>query len=814
MRTLIQELRRTLRGLRAHPGFAAVVVLTLALGIGANTAVFSVVHAVLLAPLPFREPYRLAMLTEVAASMNTSLVSPVTFADWGERKTVFEELGAFRFWDNAAMETPGREGVPEPVLQVTVTPNYFRVLGIAPTLGRTLSDDKTSDGAVEAVLSDELWRRRFAADTLIIGKRIRVRGASAIVVGVMPPVHAAVSIGWAEVWTPLRRYDLQQQRATSYRARYLNVVGRLKPGVTLTQARAAMTVLQHQLQQEATSVATGYEVQIASLDETLVGGVRPVLLIVLTGALVVLLTTCANVANLLLARGAAREREVAVRAALGATRGQLVRDLMTESWTLAALGAALGIGVARAGLWLLQYLRPDIPRFVASGAAGGLHMPALLFALGTATACALLVSLVPVLGFDHLEVSSVLKEAGRTGAVGVRRQRTRRVLVASQIAFACALLIAAGLLVQSLSRLLRVDPGFNASQALIIDLDVPADRYPGEARQRQFYRELLRRLDETRGIAASGALLYFPYHAKLWQGAAWAEGAAVVRGEEPIVYYNLFAGDYFRAMGIPLESGRLPTDREMWDEDLGVALINTTMARQLFGRADAVGRRFKTGENSKPHTVIGVVGDVRQRRLDDTPRAEYYVPYSSMPMPVMTVIARTAAENAQAGAATRAVRSVISGMDPGLPLSTLMPLHRYVAGTVTARRMAMSLLVVFGILALVLAGVGIYGVMSYAVSQRTAEIGIRTALGATPRDVVGLVTRESLTIALVGVVAGAGIALVGTRALSALLFDVSAHDLTTYVAAPTVLLIVAFTASLVPAIRATRISPVIALRKD
>jgi putative ABC transport system permease protein len=462
-------LRQTVRSLRRQPGFTLVVILTLALGIGTNAALFSVVQAVLLEPLPFHDAGRVAMLSEHSRTMDTGLVSPITFEDWTLRNEAFSELAAFRHWENRTIDFSGDK--PEPILQVTATPNYFRVLGFQPLFGRTHGEEKAG-GVNEAVLSYEVWKRRFGGNRRVIGTAIHISGAAFVVVGVMPPAPHDLAIGWGDVWTPLHWYNMQENRATSYRARYLRVLGRLKPGISMAQAQVRMDVLQRRLAREATSVAAGYSVHVESLENALVGRFRTALLVLLGAVGFVLLTACANVANLMLARGVAREKEVAIRTALGASRSRLARELLLESGLLSLFGAGLGFVLAYSGLRVLKYtLASKVPRLTEAG----LNVPVLLFTLCVILASSILFSLAPLFELGRASTHGTLKEAGRTGGDSVRRQSLRKALVAAEFAFAVLLLVGAGLLLKSFAHLLRVHPGFEFSNRVTVDVILPTN---------------------------------------------------------------------------------------------------------------------------------------------------------------------------------------------------------------------------------------------------------------------------------------------------------------------------------------------------
>ena len=744
------------------------------------------------------------MLSEHSRTMDTGLVSPITFDDWDRRNEVFSELAAFRHWENRTLEFPG--AAPEPILQVTATPNYFHVLGLDPLFGRTHRAEQ-SGGVNDAVLSYELWMRRFSGDRNVLGKTIRISGAAFLIVGVMPPAPHDLAIGWGDVWTPIHLYNMQYNRATSYRARYLRVLGRLKSGLTMTQAQSRMDVLQHQLEGEATSVAKGYAVRVESLQNALVGRFRTALLVLLGAVVFVLLTACTNVANLMLARGLSREKEVAIRHALGASATRLAGELVLESGVLSLFGLALGLIFARWGLWLLKYsLVSEVPRL----AEATLDIPVIGFTLILGVVSALLFSIAPMFASGRSNVHNRLMESGRSGTGGTRRQRMRTMLVAMEFAFAALLLAGAGLLLKSFSTLMQIQPGFETAKRFTTDVVVQADQYREAAQRISFYRELFRRLNATSGIEAAGGALYFPCRGKLWLSTIWREGVPVSKGDEPVVYYNLYAGDYFKAMGIPLVRGRLPTERELW-EPSDVIVINETMAHELFNDIDPLGQRFKTDEDGQWNQIVGVVGDVRQKSLDEPPKPEFYAPYSQMPMTFLTVAIHT---ELPGSSALSVLRGVVHDRDPDAVPAGLTPLSELIASTITNRRLAMLLMILFAGLALALSAVGAYGVMSYAIDQRTAEIGVRMALGANPAGILRLVLGQGLRTALAGALAGLLAALALSSVLASLLYGVRIFD---WMVDGGILLIVsmnALLASYMPARRAMRIDPIRAIRQE
>jgi len=798
------DLRHAWRVLLARPGFSLVVVLTLALAIGANTAMFGVLQAVLFNPLPFREPDRIVALGERSPSIETEFVSPITYDDWKTRNDAFEDLAAFRYWETVNLEDT--IGEPESINLVTASANFFSVLGVSPQLGRTYVEEQNKNGGSEAVISDQLWTRRYHRDPSVLGKAIRVRGATATIVGVLPRTSLNLSLGWGDAWTCLYRYNIQEQRATSYRSRYLSIVARLKPGLSIGQARVRMETLQRQLAREETSVAAGFEVRLKPVTEVLSGGIRLSMFVLGAAVGLVLLVACANVANLMLVRASARHRDMAVRQALGAGPRHLVRLLLAESLLLAGIGAIAGVALARAALIGLEQLQPDIPRIRDAA----LTPRVLVFTAAITVGAALLFSLAPLLDLRRTELREALNASGRGASGGRTAQRARSVLVAAQMALACVLLICGGLLFRSLDNLMRVDAGFRPDHALVFDVSLPSSRYSTAAAQAGFYRTLEQELTEAPGITSAGGLLYFLYRPKLWLTHAWADGTSPADGEEPIVLFNLVAGDYFRAMAIPLKAGRFPDVQEMWDEPR-VVVVNEVLAKQLFPGADALGRGIRTDRTGPVRQIVGIVGDVRQKRLDEPPKPELYATFSSMPISFMTIVVRT---NGDAASMLGAVRGVVRRRDPGLAIANLEPLTAYVNAHTADRRFALMLLAMFGALAAGLGATGVYGVMSYSVAQRQREIAIRLALGAVPGHVRSMVVRDALTVVLAGAATGLAAAAVMGRLLSGLLYGVGGIDPLTFTAVPAALVIVAVTASWIPARRASSIDGLASLRGE
>jgi putative ABC transport system permease protein len=797
------DARYAWRSLVKRPGYALVIVGMLALAIGANSAIFSALQAVLFNPLPFRDADRVVVLGELAPALDTQFVSPITYDDWNARNDAFGELAAFRYWQTVNLEDT--TGDPESINLVTATANFFPALGLSPLIGRSYKDEQNKAGGSEAVISHDLWERRYHGDPAILGKAIRVRGTTTTIVGVLPPASLDLSVGWGDVWTCLYRYNVQQQRATSYRARYLSVVGRLKPGMSLEQARARMTTLQHQLWREPASVAAGYEVRLQSIADALTGRVRLGVVVLFGASGLVLLIACANIANLMLARAAAREQETAVRLALGAGASQLLRLLLIEALTLAGLGAGVGLVAAYASLTILRQAHPDIPRI----ADAALTPSVLVFTAGITLLVALVFGLAPLVHLRNATLGSSINDSARGSSAGLGRRRVRTFLVACQMALACALLIAGGLMFRSLRNLLSVDPGFRARSAVVFDLYLPSSRYPDDASQTRFYRELMRSLEEAPGVLSAGGLLYFPLRPKLWLSSVWVQDAPVADGDEPVVYYNLATPGYFQAMGIPLKAGRWPDAREAWEQPRAVVVNEAFAADVLRGRA--LGRRIRGDRENPWYEVVGVVGNVRQKRLDEPSKPEMYETFSAMPMPFLSVVVRTARPAAQM---LEVVRAVVRERDPGLAVANLMPLADYLAAHTADRRFALLLLEAFAILAVALGTTGVYSVMSYSIAQRRREIAIRLALGAEPAGVLVMVVRDALRVVLAGTVVGMAAAAVAGRLMRGFLFGVGGLDPVIYVGVPCALALVAVLASWIPARRAACIDAIGSLRAD
>ncbi len=809
METLWQDLRYGLRSLARTPGFTALTALILALGIGGNTAIFSVVHAVLLKPFPFAEPARMVMLWQhdTKNGVEREDLAPANFVDWRDQNTVFEEMAAINPW--SLDYTGGTE--PESIRSAQVTRGFFNVLGAQPRLGRAFLPEEHEPGRNRVVvLTHGLWQRKFAGDPNIVGRILSLDNQSYTVIGVLPSDFA---LHISREGSRNRRQDMYTPQVIagdewqSRVATYLEVVARLKPGVTVDQARAEMNGLAARLARQYPRENAGVGATVVPLHEQATWTVRPGLLVLLGAVGFVLLIACANVASLLLARGHHRQREIAVRVALGAGRGRLVRQLLTECLALSLLGLLAGLLLARWTLPAILALSPaDTPRIHQVT----LSLPVLGFAALMALATGLLFGLVPSLALTRGNTQDFLKEGGG-GAVGSSAW-WRSSLIAGEVALAVVLLAGAGLLLRSFAGLMGVDRGFAADRIVALEVYV-WDRYATPERRVAYFQDVAEKLTSLPGVQAAGAVSSMPFltHGHAPSVPCLAEGHSLPPEQAPTVYAIIATPGYFPAMGIPLLQGRLFTDS---DDPKGprYAVVNTTMARLLWPGADPRGRRFTIPFRGGAVTfeIIGVVGDVRQR-LDRPPRPEFYRPHTQNPSGSMTIVARTQSDPAPL---MGAIKSRVWEVNPTQPFYNAAIVEDQVADSVSQRRFQLALLGGFSGLALLLAAFGIYGVLSFVTAQRSREIGLRMALGAQSRDILGLVLRQGMRPVVAGLGLGLAAALGLSRFLAGMLFGVRATDPATYAAIVALMAIVALAACATPARRATRVDPLVALRHE
>jgi putative ABC transport system permease protein len=812
LETLLQDVKFGARTLRKSRGFTLVAVLTLAIGIGANTAIFSVVEAVLLRQLPYPEADRLVVVWENnrMRARPHNVVNQGNFLDWREQSKSFEGMAAFA--DQRLGLTGG--GEPEEVSAQAATPNLFEVLGARPALGRTLLPGDGEAGREEvAVISHGLWQRRFGGSPDVVGRSVTLDGRGVTVVGVMPPDFKWFikenSTGGrpADVWVPLA---LAPQQGAARRGRYLSTVARLKPGVSIEQGQAEMEAVATRIGAEYPNLAKGWGVTVVPLRDQLAGEIKPALLVVLGAVGFVLLIACVNVANLVMARSAGRSREMALRAALGAGRLRIARQLLTESLLLAAAGGALGLLLSYWCVGALVALSP--PNLVAAGQVG-VNLTVLAFTLGVSFLTGVAFGLAPAVAASRLNLNASLKESSR-GNVGVGRAgRVRGVLVVAEIGLALVLLVGAGLMVRSFLRLQAVHPGFDAGNLLTMRVALPQTKYPEAGRQTEFFRQAVGRVGALPGVRAVSAVSALPF-ADL--GAATS---FTIDGRPPLPPGERLSTDvrvadenYFRTMNIPVVKGRTFTEQEAV-EDRRVAVVNEALVRKYFAGEDALGKRVLVNMSSEPvlTEIIGVVGDARYDKLDGELRPMVYWTPPRLTYPTMTLVVRTAGE--PESLAQPAVRE-IQAIDKDQPVADVRTMESWLADSTARTRFGTLLLGAFACTALLLASVGIYGVISYSVTQRSNEIGVRMALGAQAGDVLKLVVGQGMRLVVFGVVLGLVGALALTRVMSGLLYGVASTDPATFAANALLLTAVSLVACYIPARRATRVDPLTALRHE
>ena len=815
MGTVLQDIRYGMRMLVKKPPFTAVAVIALALGIGANTAIFGVVNAVLLRPLSFKDPERIAVIQGVKEGNSWTTISYDDFVDFRDRQQSFEQLAAF-----SAPWTFNLLGAGEP-MQVQgqyASANLLSMLGVAPARGRDFLPAEDRPGSQERVviLSHGFWQRQFGANPDLIGRTINLNDQSFTVIGITPPGFKVTDE--SELWVPLALNPINSRGRL---VRYLSVAGRLQPGVTLAGAQAEMSIIARQLEQQYPDMNKGFGVHLIPLHEQIVGKVRPALLVLLGAVGFVLLIACANVANLTLARAVMRRKEIAIRAALGAGRVQLIRQLLTESVLLALLGGFVGLLLATWGVDLLLALGPEnIPRREEIGLDAGV----LVFTLAVSLLTGLIFGLVPAWQASKADLNVTLKEGGQLQGTSAKHQRLRNALVIAEIALALVLLTGSGLLIKSFARLLDVNPGFDTSNVLALQVTLPSSKYSQEQKRAAFYQQLEERLKALPGVQAVGAVSRLPLFAgDITSGRSnitsrlVIEGRPAAAGDLPEVDYRVASPSYFQAMNIPLVRGRLFNWQDEPQDRAGlplVAIINEAMARRFWPGEDPIGKRIKWSGDLDQNpwwTIVGVVGNVRHFSLDMEPRPEVYRPYLVNPLtgPIIVVRAASNPENLIA-----LVRNEVRALDGDVPISNISTMPQLVSRSVAPRRFSMLLLTIFSAVALLLAAVGIYGVMAYSVTQRTHEIGIRLALGAQTADVLKLVVGQGMALALMGVGIGVVGAFALTHLMSSLLYGVSTTDPLTFVVVSVLLTSVALLASYIPARKATKVDPMVALRYE
>lgn len=803
MQSLWQDLRFGARMLLKRPGFTAVAVLILALGIGANSAIFSVINGVILRPLDYADPDRLVVVWEKIKQTDQLELAPDDYFDYRDSAQFIEHLAAS---DRRNYNLTGGDD-PVRIEGAAVTASLFPALGVAPALGRTFSPEEDRAGADPVVvLSYGLWQRRFGGDPKIIGRAISLSGAAHTVIGVMPasfqfpPSQAQSGVVRSELWTP-RRLETE----TGRNSHSLFVVGRLKPGVTMAQAKAGIETIAARRQQTSRDTHESIGANTLPLGDQVARRIKPSLMALLGAVGIVLLIACANVANLLLLRAASRRKEIAIRAAMGAGRARLLRQLMIESLLLALLGGGAGLLIAYWGVDALLTLGGGvIPRADEVTVDARVLGFTLLISLLTGV----IFGLIPALRASGLDLNEALRDGGRISTGG--SNRLRGALVVAEVALALVMLIGAGLLIKSFWRLQQVAPGFNPENLLAMETSLASARYDTPQSQAAFFKQTLERINSLPGVQSAAIVNNPPLSSRRSVDGFLIEGRPEPRSrsETPLADYRSISPDYFRAMNIPISQGRAFTEADAADAP-PVAIVNEAVVRRYWPNESPIGRRIKMRDRWQ--TIVGVVGDVRQSGLDAEASTHVYMPFAQNPQGRMGLVIRTSAEPMSLAAA---VRNQIGAIDKDQPVYNVQTMERTVADSVSPRRLNMLLLGILAAVALALALTGIYAIIAYSVAQRTREIGVRIALGAQRRDVMRLVVGHGMSLALLGVAVGLALALGLTRFLSGLIYDVSATDPATFAAVVALLAIVALVACYIPARRATKVDPMIALRYE
>jgi putative ABC transport system permease protein len=811
MQTLWQDLKFALRMLRKNPGFTAVAILTLGLGIGANTAIFSVINTVLLQPLPFKEPGRIINLVQfdLKTKAGGALMSYTKYTQIQEQSKTLESMAGF-YPLTLSLVT---EREPEAVNGARASIDFFRVLGISPARGRAFLPEEEQDGGPDvAVISDGFWHSHFAGDPAAMGKALVLDGKSATIVGILPAsFRFPLQFPEPDVWLP-RPSETVLLTPAQVRsgASYFNMIARLQPGETLQRARAELDAINASYRQQfgSNADATKFGILAQTLEESLVGGLRLSLLVLLAAVGFVLLIACANVANLLLARATAREREIAVRKALGASGGRLVRQLLSESILLSLCGGVLGLFLAAALMPALRSISPGAVPRLGEAKIDGVVM---IFSLLLCVITGVIFGLAPALQSSKKDLHEILKEGGRGSSEGRSRGRFRALLVVGEICIALVLMTGAGLLIESFSRLMQVNPGFSPKNLLAFPLTLPPSRYAKPELQVQFYRQLLERIRSMPEVQAAGITSYLP----LGGGARYVfvcpEGLVCQGvGKDPTSAVRQVSAGYFETIRTPLLSGRTIDEKDIAGGS-PVAVINDAAAKHFFPGQNPVGKHIANSRDMVQREIVGVAADVKFNTLNAADVEEMYLPMAQVPWPNTTLLVRSGA-NSQS--LVRAVRAKIAEVDPNLPVTGISSMEEVVGASVAQPKLTMQFVGIFAGFALLLAAVGIYGLMAYSVTARKQEMGIRVALGARPADILRLVVGQGMRMTVIGVVVGVIVSLALTRLLASLLFGVRATDPLVFGAAAVILAGAAFVACYIPARRATRVDPIVVLRYE
>ena len=803
----MSSFKYAVRTLSKTPGFSAIAITTIALGIAANTAIFSVVNGVLLRPLPFRDEARIVRVSTATRNEAESNHSAGDFLDLQRNNRSLEAMAGFR---EDVVAIAAKPGEPAQLQGAWVTSAFFDVLGTPPALGRPFTKDQSAAGEKLVVLSHAGWQQLFGNDAGVVGRRLRVNGEGYTIAAVMPPAFR-----WpegAELWllspqpVPPSPIDIANP-LTDREVQYFQAIGRLRSGVTLDGARQDMEMVGEAIQREHAQTSGGRAIRLTPIREHLVGGVRDALVVMQAAVGLVLLIACANVSSLLIARATGRRRELAIRAALGAGRGHLMRQLLAESLVLGLTGGIAGLLLSS---WLVVLLVKVLPRALPRTDAIGLDATVMMVTVVASLAASLLFGILPALQASRTQAAHVIKAAGERGSA---RARGRAALVVAEIALTLVLLVGAGLLARSFLRLQNVDPGFKPDHVTIADLMIPQARYPKGPDQTQLLKRLLETLAQRPELQTVGVGFPGPFHAASASATFYIEGrASNTRADRPFAHIGTVSGGYFAAMGIPLLAGRTFQATDLLAAP-PVAIVSASMAKQYWPGESPIGKRLRFDDNPKEawFTVVGLVGDVRQLGLREQAPALLFLPYQQFALPFTSVAVRSSLP--QAGVVSL-LKSQLAAIDQDLPFGDISSLQSEVDGNVDEPRFRAMLIGIFALLALILAAVGVYGLISYTVTQRTREIGIRVALGAAPRQVLGPVVREGLVLALAGIGLGLLGAFAATRALTAFLFGVGASDPLTFAGVALLLLVVAGAASYIPSRRALRVDPMVALRAE
>jgi putative ABC transport system permease protein len=816
---MLQELRVAIRVLAKSPAFVLIAIATLALAIGANTAVFSLVNALLIRPLPYDSPQNLVLLWEefTAQGLERIPVSVPEFLDYEKETKSYSRIAACTYTD---LNLTGGD-IPERIQGASVSPALFPLLGIQPIRGRVFADNEQGEGRDDVVvISGRLWQRRFNSDPMLVGKKIELNGRNFTVIGIMPNsfefplplfnMQGGQFTEQVDIWKPVA---FTENELKSRGSRDYGIIARLAPNVIPQQAQAELNALVARWKTQYPDnygPGANFGAKVYPLQEQVVGRMRPALWILFGAVLLVLLIACANLTTMLLARGAVREREMAIRIALGAGSLRLVRQLLIESLILSVVGGLAGIVLA---IWGLDVLRAVTSRTVPRIAEVNLDLTVLAWTFIVAVGTGILFGFFPAVASSRPQLTEALKEGGRTSSEGVRRHALRNGLVIGEIAIALALLVGASLLVRSFVRLENVNPGFNPRQVLTMELSLPVSKYPRGKPVAGLFADMERRVATLPGVRYAGITSILPLSGNNSDSSFAIEGRVdqeMASHVSPDEEQRSVGPNYFRVLEVPLLQGRIFAEADTMDAP-PVVIVNQALAKKYWTNGDALGKRITFDDPRKDPkwtTIVGIVGDVRHRGLDEPPVPEFYRPHAQVPYRGMILAVRSGQDPR---GLTSAIRRELAGVDPDLPIAHVRTLEQIAADSIAPRRLSVLLLGVFAMMALVLASIGMYGVMSYLVAQRTHEIGVRMALGAQRSDVLKLILKRGALLAGTGTAIGLVFALLGSRALASLLYGISAFDITTFAVVTLVLGAVALLASYIPALRATQADPMIAL---